>query len=52
MFATLDSEANSMTVIMKHLVGNMRPRSTYCLSSTGEKLIRDRGSECEGHVHR
>ena len=48
LFATLDEEANSIAVIVKHLAGNMRSRWTDFLTSDGEKPTRDRDSEFEG----
>ena len=47
LFATLDSESNSIAVIMKHLAGNMRSRWTDFLTSDGEKPDRNRDSEFE-----
>jgi hypothetical protein len=46
-FATLDSEANSIAVIMKHMAGNMRSRWTDFLTSDGEKADRHRDREFE-----
>lgn len=43
--AVLDSEANSIAVIVKHMAGNMRSRWTDFLTSDGEKPNRDRDSE-------
>lgn len=48
-FATLDSEANSIALIMKHVAGNMRSRWTDFLTSDGEKPDRDRDREFERH---
>jgi hypothetical protein len=45
LFATLDPEANSIAVIAKHMVGNMRSRWTDFLTTDGEKLNRNRDSE-------
>jgi hypothetical protein len=45
LFATLDLEANSIAIIVKHMAGNMRSRWTDFLSSDGEKPARDRDSE-------
>jgi len=45
--AVLDSEMNSIAVIVKHMVGNMRSRWTDFLSSDGEKPNRNRDSEFE-----
>ena len=35
-FAALDSEANSIALIMKHMAGNMRSRWTDFLTTDGE----------------
>lgn len=43
--ATLDGEMNSIALIVKHMVGNMRSRWTDFLTSDGEKPNRDRDSE-------
>jgi len=43
--AVLDGEMNSIAVIVKHMVGNMRSRWTDFLTSDGEKPDRDRESE-------
>ncbi len=43
--AVLDSEMNSIAVIVKHMAGNMRSRWTDFLSSDGEKSNRDRDAE-------
>ncbi len=45
LFATLDPEANSIAIIVKHMVGNMRSRWTDFLTSDGEKPTRNRDSE-------
>jgi len=45
LFATLDPEANSIAMIMKHMAGNMRSRWTDFLTSDGEKSDRDRDRE-------
>jgi hypothetical protein len=47
LFATLDPEANSIAVIMKHMAGNMRSRWTDFLTTDGEKPDRERDSEFE-----
>ena len=44
-FATLDDEANSIAVIMKHMIGNMRSRWTNFLTTDGEKPDRNRDAE-------
>jgi hypothetical protein len=43
----VDAESNSIAVIVKHVVGNMRSRWTDFLSSDGEKPDRYRDSEFE-----
>jgi hypothetical protein len=45
LFAALDSEANSIAIIVKHMAGNMRSRWTDFLTTDGEKPSRDRDSE-------
>ena len=47
LFATLDPEANSIALIMKHMAGNMRSRWTSFLTTDGEKPDRNRDSEFE-----
>ncbi len=47
LFTTIDSESNSIAIIVKHLAGNMRSRWTDFLASDGEKPNRDRDSEFE-----
>ena len=49
-FATLDAEANSIALIMKHMAGNMRSRWTGFLTSDGEKPDRNRDSEFESEA--
>jgi uncharacterized protein DUF1572 len=44
-FITLDKEANSIAVIMKHMAGNMFSRWTDFLTSDGEKPDRNRDLE-------
>jgi len=46
-FAQIDAEANSVAVIVKHLVGNMRSRWTDFLTTDGEKPDRERDAEFE-----
>src|ERR1041385_2308611 len=46
-FMTLDAEANSVAIIVKHLAGNMRSRFVDFLSSDGEKPDRNRDMEFE-----
>jgi len=45
LFATLDAEANSIAIIVKHLTGNMRSRWTDFLTTDGEKPNRNRDRE-------
>lgn len=45
--ATLDPEANSIAVLVRHLAGNLTSRWTDFLSSDGEKPHRDRDGEFE-----
>jgi hypothetical protein len=47
LFITLDPEANSIAVIVKHMAGNMRSRFTDFLTSDGEKPERHRDQEFE-----
>ncbi len=47
LFATLDPEANSIAIIVKHVAGNMRSRWTDFLTSDGEKPDRHRDTEFE-----
>ena len=44
---TIDSEANSIAAIVKHMAGNMRSRWTDFLNSDGEKPDRHRDQEFE-----
>ncbi len=44
-FVTLDEEANSIAIIMKHMAGNMFSRWTDFLTSDGEKPNRNRDME-------
>jgi hypothetical protein len=46
-FVTLDPEANSVAILVKHLAGNMRSRFTDFLTSDGEKSDRQRDREFE-----
>lgn len=46
-FRTLDADANSIAVIMKHVGGNLRSRWTDFLSTDGEKPDRNRDAEFE-----
>jgi hypothetical protein len=45
LFAVLDPEGNSIAIIVKHMVGNMRSRWTDFLTTDGEKPNRNRDSE-------
>jgi hypothetical protein len=45
--ATLDDEANSVAILMRHLAGNMRSRWVDFLTSDGEKPDRMRDREFE-----
>ncbi len=45
LFMLLDSESNSIALVMKHIAGNMRSRWTDFLTADGEKPDRDRDSE-------
>ena len=47
LFEVIDSESNSIAVIVKHLAGNMRSRWTDFLTSDGEKPWRNRDEEFE-----
>jgi hypothetical protein len=45
LFTALDDEMNSIGIVVKHMVGNMRSRWTDFLTTDGEKPSRDRDSE-------
>jgi Protein of unknown function (DUF1572) len=45
LFRTLDDEANSIAILMKHIAGNMRSRWVDFLTGDGEKADRNRDSE-------
>ena len=47
LFVALDSESNSIAVIVKHLAGNMRSRWRDFLTTDGEKADRHRDQEFE-----
>ncbi len=47
LLAALDSESNSVAVIVKHMAGNMQSRWQDFLTSDGEKPGRDRDAEFE-----
>jgi hypothetical protein len=53
-FVTLDLEANSVAILVKHIAGNMRSRFTDFLRSDGEKpnRFRDREFELTGATSR
>ncbi len=44
---TLDPESNSISVLIRHVAGNMRSRWTDFLTSDGEKPTRNRDGEFE-----
>ena len=44
---TLDEEANSIAILMKHMAGNLRSRFTDFLTTDGEKPDRNRDGEFE-----
>jgi hypothetical protein len=45
LIAILDGEMNSIAIVVKHMVGNMRSRWTDFLTTDGEKPDRDRDTE-------
>ncbi len=45
LFVPLDPESNSISMLVKHMAGNMRSRWTDFLTSDGEKPDRNRDSE-------
>jgi len=45
LFHAIDSESNSIAIIVKHIAGNMRSRFTDFLTSDGEKPNRQRDTE-------
>jgi hypothetical protein len=45
LFRTIDSESNSVAIIMKHMAGNMRSRFVDFLTTDGEKPTRHRDRE-------
>jgi Protein of unknown function (DUF1572) len=47
LFLNIDPESNSIAIIVKHMVGNMRSRWRNFLTSDGEKPDRNRDSEFE-----
>jgi len=46
-FATIDEEANSIALLVKHIAGNLRSRWTDFLTTDGEKPWRHRDDEFE-----
>ncbi len=46
-FALIDSEANSIAIIVKHIAGNLHSRWRDFLTTDGEKLDRHRDTEFE-----
>ncbi len=42
LYLTLDPEANSIALVVKHMTGNMRSRWTNFLTTDGEKPDRNR----------
>ena len=47
LFTTIDSESNSIAIIVKHMAGNMRSRWMDFLTTDGEKADRNRDAEFE-----
>jgi uncharacterized damage-inducible protein DinB len=45
--AEIDAQSNSIAIVVKHMVGNMRSRWTNFLSTDGEKPDRQRDTEFE-----
>jgi uncharacterized damage-inducible protein DinB len=45
--AEIDAQSNSIAIVVKHMVGNMRSRWTNFLSTDGEKSDRQRDTEFE-----
>ena len=46
-FALIDTESNSIALIVKHIAGNLRSRWTDFLTTDGEKDFRNRDAEFE-----
>jgi hypothetical protein len=46
-FATIDAEANSIALVVKHIAGNLKSRWTDFLTADGEKPDRNRDAEFE-----
>jgi len=47
LFETLDTESNSIAIVVKHMAGNMRSRWSDFLTTDGEKPDRHRDTEFE-----
>src|SRR6266403_202001 len=47
LFTEIDTESNSIAIIVKHMAGNMRSRWTDFLTTDGEKPDRNRDTEFE-----
>jgi hypothetical protein len=47
LFRTIDEEANSIAIVMRHVAGNLRSRFTDFLTTDGEKPDRQRDGEFE-----
>jgi len=47
LFESLDKENNSISIVVKHMAGNMRSRWTDFLTTDGEKPDRNRDAEFE-----
>jgi uncharacterized damage-inducible protein DinB len=47
LFTAIDTESNSIAIIVKHICGNMRSRWTDFLTTDGEKPDRNRDTEFE-----
>src|SRR5450755_1285915 len=45
--AEIDAQSNSIAIVVKHMVGNMRSRWTDFLTTDGEKADRQRDTEFE-----
>lgn len=45
--AEIDAQSNSIAIVVKHMVGNMRSRWTDFLTTDGEKANRQRDTEFE-----
>jgi len=49
LFEVLDSESNSIAMLMKHMAGNLLSRWSDFMASDGDKPSRDRESEFRSH---